>query len=218
MSHVVRIATLYPEQLDLNGDQGNALVLLKQLEWAGIPAELVKLDMSLDVWPSNIDFLLIGHGSRAAWQHVEADLKSRIVWLKTAIASGVPGLAVGSGQEIFYPVSDSNNLGLGLIYRELEDQERISRFVIADLSGVEVLGYLNRSSDAPMIERLGSMVLTGLHGPVLAKNETLLQQLLAEISTRRLLELNLSLPSAKRDRASSAVAQVWELEEGLARE
>lgn len=218
MMRTVKIASIYPEALNLNGDQANATVLIKQLQWGGVTAELLTLDESVATWPEDIDFLLIGHGSQAAWARIFPKLGARSEWLKRIIASGVVGLAVGSGQEILYRAQNENSLGLGLIYRPLTPVERQSRFVICNLDGVEVLGYLNRATDAPAIERLGSFILTGLHGPVLAKNETLLQSILRDITNKAGLNLNFEAYANHTERASKAVAQVWELESALARE
>lgn len=218
MSRAIRIASIYPEALNLNGDQANLTVLKKQLEWARIDVEVIALDDALAVWPDDVDFLLIGHGSQAAWKQILPKLVARQDWLKRLIAGGVPGLAVGSGQEVLYGSVDNEQEGLGLIYRVLASTERQSRFVIADLDGIEVLGYLNRATDAPAIERLGSFILTGLHGPVLAKNETLLRLILTEIARRAGVAFNANASSEKSSRASKAVAQVWELEAALASE
>lgn len=218
MNRIIKLGAIYPTELNLNGDQGNLLVLRKQLEWSGLQVEVLSLDQSVQDWPDDLDFLLVGHGSRAAWQHVWPDFNSRQHWLKTNIARGIVGLGVGSGQEVFYPRSSVNEFGLGLIYRELLSIDRQSRFRLGNLDGVEVLGYLNRDTDAPTIERLGSMILTGLHGPVLAKNETLLQVIISEIARNANSELSGEDSMESKQRASRAVAQVWRLEEGLARE
>ena len=218
MKRIIRIASIYPEALNLNGDQANATVLKKQLEWAGFEAEVIALDDALSVWPDDFDFVLIGHGSQAAWKQILPKLEARQDWLKRAIARGVPGLAVGSGQEALYSSGKKKQAGLGLIYRGLVTTERQSRFVIANLDGIEVLGYLNRATDAPVIERLGSFILTGLHGPVLAKNETLLDLVLAEIARRTELDFSAGAGSAQKARASKAVSQVWDLEAALASE
>lgn len=218
MMRAIKLGTLFPADLNLNGDQGNLLVLRKQLEWAGLEVQVLNLDNSEESWPDELDFLLIGHGSRAAWQHVWSELHSRLDWLKANIARGLVGLAVGSGHEIFYPKNLVNEFGLGLIYRELAEIERESRFCLGNIDGVEVLGYLNRNTDAPIIERLGSFLLTGLHGPVLAKNETLLRMLMGEMLRRAEITVNSSDFLEQRERASRAVAMVWKLEEDLARE
>ena len=68
MSRAIRLATLFPSDLDLNGDQANLLVLLKRLEYRGVKAEIVELND-----PSNLDFDLVflGHGSMAAWAEID---------------------------------------------------------------------------------------------------------------------------------------------------
>ena len=218
MTRTIKLGTLYPSALNLNGDQGNLLVLRKQLEWAGLRVEVLNLDESSTSWSQDLDFLLIGHGSRAAWKYISADLESRQDWLEANIGRGLVGLAVGSGQEIFYARNSVNEFGLGLIQRDLASSERVSRFCLGLFDGIEVLGYLNRNNDSPIIERLGSFILTGLHGPVLAKNETLLQSLLKEVTEKAEVALDARNFTRERDRAARAVDLVWELEEGLARE
>ena len=69
MSKVIRLAALYPNHLNLNGDFANLAVLQKRLEWYGVEAEVVYVEKPTDL--TKFDVVLLGHGSRDAWVQLE---------------------------------------------------------------------------------------------------------------------------------------------------
>lgn len=57
----VTIALLYPSLLGTYGDRGNAQVLARRLEWRGIPARVLEVDLDDDI-PEQCDIYLLGGG------------------------------------------------------------------------------------------------------------------------------------------------------------
>ena len=57
------IGHLYPDLLNLYGDRGNLLCLVKRLQWRGIEAEVVPLPSDRPVDFSRLDLVLFGGGS-----------------------------------------------------------------------------------------------------------------------------------------------------------
>ena len=49
MSKVIRLASLYPKHLNLNGDLANISILQKRLEWFGIKSEVSSLEKPIDL-------------------------------------------------------------------------------------------------------------------------------------------------------------------------
>lgn len=163
MSKKVRLGTFYPKDLDLNGDQANLLVLAARLKWRGVSSEIVSVTGDSDF--SNLDLLFIGHGALAAWVSLlDSDRKfisSAVEFMQT----GKPLIAVSSGYiKVLEHLSEPIQTG-----------EHRSEFV--DVEGV--VGYLNSSADVPLLQRRGSSLLTMLHGPILAKNPDLCDQIIS---------------------------------------
>ena len=65
---MITFYTLFPDRLNLNGDQANIFVLQQRLAWQGIESELVAIESLAVLQGQDLTgkFLLIGHGSNAA--------------------------------------------------------------------------------------------------------------------------------------------------------
>ena len=173
MSKTVMLGSFYPEDLNLNGDQANLLVLAKRLEWRGVNAVIVPLTGSSNL--EKVDLVLLGHGSMAAWNSILKTDPELITKSIDYMNANRPLLAIGSG---YVKVLDE----LGESY---SSKEHRSEFV--DVDGV--VGYVNSSADVDLIQFRNSSVLTLLHGPLLAKNPKLADEIIrsnewADISMR----------------------------------
>jgi CobQ-like glutamine amidotransferase family enzyme len=167
---MISLYTLFPDRLNLNGDQANILVLQKRLEWAGIASEVVDLTTVKQLEKLSVDFtddpngkfLLVGHGSIAAMRSfasMHEAVRSAVLELSKA---GLPGLAVGSGYELVIP--------------DFSRGQRLSDY--ADIAAADGLprihGYLNTDTDLPAVRAIGdSFICTMVHGPVLARTPEL---------------------------------------------
>ena len=165
MARTLKLAALYPEHLDLNGDHGNLLVLQKRLAWRGTSSEIVSVTQPKDL--EVFDFLLLGHGSKDAWAEVlriDPELISKIGLLAR---DGKAVLAINSGYGNLVQELDSTNLNYG---------QHVSEFQLVD----DVVGYVNSDLDLPAIQTFGNTVLTLFHGPVLAKNPELADMIIKQ--------------------------------------
>ena len=161
---MIRLGTVYPERLNLNGDQGNLLALTKFLRLAGFEVEVRPVSNTAQALDCH--FVLLGHGSMAAMDSLESVLSAMDI---AAITSAVPGIAVGSGYEWL-----SSN---GFTAQSINRQERESEFQVGSLGAVTALGYRNTDSGLPNLAFTGKWLCTMLHGPVLAKNPVLLARI-----------------------------------------
>ncbi|MFM1954275.1 MAG: hypothetical protein RL118_466 [Actinomycetota bacterium] len=171
MTAMHNILVLYPEHLNLNGDVANAGVLARRMNWYGIDAA-IDLYYPGDVLPGHQpDFVLLGHGSVAAWKSIDDDFKRVFPVLQAWVAAGVFGLAVNSGQELLHKAPTK------IFAQTLTEGERVSEFVVSEVAwlgdGARLLGYQNSVFDTPLVERVNNFVGTQLHGPVLSKNAAL---------------------------------------------
>ena len=159
---MIKLATIFPNQLNLNGDQGNLLALRKYLTAAGFEVEIGSLNQQTS--SGDAHFVLFGHGSLAAMQSIDGVLKA-MDWRKLM---QIPGLAVGSGFEYLSRESFvSQKIVLG---------DRESEFQVATLGALQALGYRNTDSGLPNLAVNDQWICSMLHGPILAKNPLLLDR------------------------------------------
>ena len=213
-----KIATFFPEHLDLNGDQANLLVASKRLEWLGYEVEISAIEKATEL-PSETDLIFVGHGSIAAWDDINESMTNAATWISNSVQKGCGFMAVASGQEWA--------IRSGLLAGDANPTDRISKFEIAEIEGREILGYLNSSTSAPVIQRHGLALGTQLHGPVLAKNPEFADSYLLEIAAARgVMNNSAVIKEVSRsndlknnsDLVAGIVKQVWELERDLASE
>jgi len=164
VARALKFAALYPDHLNLNGDHANLLVLQKRLEWRGVNSEIVSVQRPTNL--TEFDLVLLGHGSDSAWAEVlkiDSKLLNNIVEL---VSSGCNVLSVASGYQRLYELMNQ---------KAALQIERVSEFK----SFEGVVGYVNTEFDLPEISRVVNSVFTLFHGPVLAKNPQLADEIIA---------------------------------------
>ncbi|MFN5558073.1 MAG: hypothetical protein ACK4VJ_02665 [Rhodoluna sp.] len=165
MPRKIRLGSLFPEDLNLNGDQANLLVLKKRLELRGVSSLVVDIPLNkID----DVDFLFLGHGSIAAWEFISRSEPRLFAQLSSFVESGKPLFAVSSGA-----LKVLSELG-----KNYEEGDHVSEFATAQ---DDIVGYLNSPSKAPLIQKLYSSWFTMLHGPILAKNPDLADKICFEL-------------------------------------
>jgi len=208
---MIRLGMLFPRHLNLNGDFGNVEVLARQFEWRGHEVEIVELT-DVESFTQPLHFVLVGHGSDAAWSDINSQFQLLADKLRELISKGVPVLAVSTGFE--------NLIHSGVVYaaEPAALPERVSKFSVVLDGEAELLGYVNVDTDLPGFYRAGSFIGTALHGPVLSKNPALLEALLADIARNAGVELKPIQDAKKADQLADLIAEVWKLESELANE
>jgi len=165
VARTLRLAALYPEHLDLNGDHGNLLVLQKRLAWRGTSSEIVSVTQPTDL--EVFDFLLLGHGSKDAW--------AEVLRIDPEIISKI-GLLARDGKAVLAINSGYGHLVQEFDQKDLQYSQHVSEFQLVD----DVVGYVNSDLDLPAIQTFGNAVLTLFHGPVLAKNPELADMIIKQ--------------------------------------
>ena len=164
MSKVIRLGAISPTHLNLNGDLGNLLVLKKRLEWRKVESCIENLNGSEDL--NDFEFILVGHGSNAAWKQLldsRSDLLGKLV---AYVESDGALLAVASAADRLQPLLTGVEVTFG---------DRVSEFL--DIDGV--VGYKNSGSEGENVSWYKNALLTQLHGPVLAKNPDLADEIIS---------------------------------------
>lgn len=163
MPKTIKLAAISPGHLNLNGDLGNLVVLKKRLELRGVQSEISFISGNEDF--SNLDFVLAGHGSKSAWGELLANNPRLLENLESYSSEGGALLAIASAADLLLPLLTGDEVLSG---------RWVSEFVDAD----GVVGYLNTTSKAPVIQWIRNTLLTQLHGPVLAKNPSLADEII----------------------------------------
>jgi len=164
VSKVIRLGAISPTHLNLNGDLGNLLVLKKRLEWRKVESSIEHLNGSEDL--NDFEFILVGHGSNAAWKQLlnsRSDLLDKLV---AYVESDGALLAVASAADRLQPLLTGVEVTFG---------DRVSEFL--DVDGV--VGYKNSGSEGENVSWCKNALLTQLHGPVLAKNPDLADEIIS---------------------------------------
>ncbi len=164
MSKVIRLGAISQTHLNLNGDLGNLLVLKKRLEWRSVESSIEHLHGSEDL--NGFDYILVGHGSNAAWKQLldsRSDLLDKLV---AYVESDGALLAVASAADRLQPLLTGVEVTFG---------DRVSEFL--DVDGV--VGYKNSGIEGENLSWYKNALLTQLHGPVLAKNPDLADEIIS---------------------------------------
>jgi hypothetical protein len=228
----LRIGLVLPDVLGTYGDNGNALVLRRRLEWRGIRATVVPVAVDAVV-PDSLDLYLLGGGEDDA-QLTAAAYLLRQRGLRRACARGAPTLAVCAGLQLFgrrFTTHDgTTRAGLDLLdLVTIPAPRRAVGEVVAQpaagLLGEALTGFENHlgttalgPSSRPLanLERgtgndgrtegaiAGHVIATYLHGPVLARNPELADLLLSWAVGGPLSPLDLpAVQLLRRDRLGS---------------
>jgi lipid II isoglutaminyl synthase (glutamine-hydrolysing) len=204
-----RVALVFPSVLGTYGDGGNATVLTQRLNWRGIAAELVSVDIE-QALPAQVDLYVLGGGEDSAQTLAVSRLGDGV--LAHAADAGTPIFAVCAGFQIlgetFLDGHGDTHAGLGLVdcrTDRLPGPRAVGELLgeaVADGVGI-VTGYENhggRTVLGPAARPFatvrsgvgngddgvdgaiqGSIVATYLHGPALARNPALADHLLSGI-------------------------------------
>jgi hypothetical protein len=120
------------------------------------------------------DVVIIGHGSSAAWKQVYGEFVRLAPVLEDWMNCGTQVIAVSTGFAALHGlVAD--------LPKSVSKTERKSIFVVEEFEGEEVVGYLNSDLDLPNIVRHGNLIGTMLHGPILAKNTWLADEIIEKV-------------------------------------
>jgi CobQ-like glutamine amidotransferase family enzyme len=211
MSDTVTIVQLYPDELGVAGDRGNAMSIIARLRRADIDVSLVE-HHSGDVLPAEADLVLVGNGPLSAMRNVYGDLVANADRMRAYLAAGVPFFAYGSGAELLsrrITLLDGSVLdGLGIFaFSAKRTTKRKVGYVLADTEVGQIAGFEDNASDWTLDAgtvpfgtlvfgggngegngegvRLGSSIATQIGGPILPLNPTLTDALIQSIADRR---------------------------------
>jgi hypothetical protein len=114
------IGWLYPDLMNIYGDRGNILTLLRRAEWRGYDARAIELGRDTTKGMGEVDVFFFGGGQDREQALVYDDLlETKAVPLAAAVHDGAAVLAVCGGYQLlghYYETATGEHLpGIGLI-------------------------------------------------------------------------------------------------------
>lgn len=101
MTETLRIAHLYPDQMNIYGDRGNILTLLQRCRWRGIGAELLPVGPGHQVDWAAVDLAFFGGGQDSGQALIAEDFVQRQgPALRQAIEDGLVLLTICGGYQL----------------------------------------------------------------------------------------------------------------------
>jgi CobQ-like glutamine amidotransferase family enzyme len=218
----LRIAHLYPDQLNIYGDRGNILTLYRRCQWRDIDVKITSLDLEDKLDPEYHDLYFIGGGQDAQQIHVCDDLhKLKADSLKKAAEYRAVFLTICGGYQLlghyYKPHTGEELRGLSLIdaHTVAGNQRFIGNVTIQRPDGTTLVGFENHSGLTYLGEGLtplgtvlegfgnngqdkqegavsGNLYGTYLHGSLLPKNPLLADELITKALARRYGNITLS--------------------------
>jgi len=197
----IRVLQLYPRDMNIYGDWGNALVLAQRLRWHGYTPELLEYNVG-DPFPPDVDLIVGGGGQDSGQLVIQDDLLSRESTLKALAEDGTPMLVICGLYQLFGKFFKTRLgsviPGIGVLDVETHgtDERLIGNVTVSSPEFGSILGYENHSGQTtlgPGVEPLGTtakgtgnnstdgqegaryrnIVASYLHGSLLPKNPAL---------------------------------------------
>lgn len=146
----LHVLQLYPRDMNIYGDYGNALVLQQRIRWYGYEPVMHSYDPG-DELPEQVDLLIGGGGQDSGQGRIHQDLLSIGPRIHSLAESGTPMLAVCGLYQLFghyfQPRSGDRLNGLGLLDVTTygTDNRLIGNVVARSAEFGEIIGYENHS-------------------------------------------------------------------------
>ncbi len=146
---VLRVLHLYPREMNIYGDWGNVLTVLRRAEWHGYKTELVQHHPGKP-FPSDIDIVIGGGGQDSGQSVVKEDLLAISDDLHRLAEDNVPMLMICGLYQLFgrfFLTAEGDKIpGIGIFKMETRagDKRLIGNIVTKTPFG-ELIGYENHS-------------------------------------------------------------------------
>ncbi len=150
MKKTITVLQLYPRDMNIYGDSGNVLTIMKRLEWHGYEPHLTAYNQH-DAFPENVDIIIGGGGQDAGQSKIQDDLLSIGPNLHELAEADVPMLVICGLYQLFGKFFKTKD---GTIIRGIElfdiethaGTERLIGNIITTSSDFgDIIGYENHS-------------------------------------------------------------------------
>lgn len=205
--------SLYPRDMNIYGDRGNVLALVRRARAHGYAPRVVEVNPG-DPLPDEVDIVLGGGGQDSGQARVANDLLQRAEQIRALVNDGVPMLMICGMYQLFghrFLTSSGDELtGIGVLDVSTRgaDTRMIGNTVVMSDEFGEIIGYENHSGDTVLgansrplgrvtqgfgnnprdgVEgaRTAHVIGSYLHGSLLPKNPAISDYLIRTAATRR---------------------------------
>lgn len=209
----IRLLQLYPRDMNIYGDWGNALVLKRRLEWHGYSVELLEYNPG-DAFPNSVDLIVGGGGQDSGQDKIQDDLLKISKTLHALADDTVPMLMICGLYQLFgkfFKTQDGHTIkGIGLLDIETHagPERLVGNIVTSSPIFGDIIGYENHSGQTFLgekVEPLGKVIKgagnngqdesegaqyrnvigTYLHGSLLPKNPLIADYLIEKAVIRK---------------------------------
>ena len=213
MKQMLTIVHLYPVEMNIYGDRGNVLTLVRRLQWRGLGAKVDEVKVGEHYDFSKADIIFAGGGQDRGQVVVGQDLLQRKESLLAAAADGVVMLTVCGTYQLFgrsfLTLEGQEIPGIGLFKASTQGSTvRMIGNIIVESKFGRLVGFENHSGQTTLEagqESLGQVIKgfgnnstsgeegtvynnafgTYLHGPVLPKNPHFADELVRRALERK---------------------------------
>jgi lipid II isoglutaminyl synthase (glutamine-hydrolysing) len=209
----IRIAYLYPNEMNIYGDRGNILVLRRRLEWRGYKVKVDEIEPGIKYDFNTADIIFGGGGQDRGQLMIAQDLLNRSESLHRAVNNKKVLLAICGTYQLlgkaFITSTNERILGIGIFDATTKASEKrlignvvvktpFGRFVgFENHSGQTILsssqrplgtvikGYGNNCQDDYEGAVTNNAFGTYMHGPILSKSSLLADELILRALSNR---------------------------------
>lgn len=146
------VVSLYPRDMNIYGDRGNVLSLMRRARQRGFSPQLVEVNIG-DAFPEDADIIIGGGGQDSGQVRVAEDLQRLSSQLHRMADDGVPMLMICGLYQLFghnFITSSGSELpGIGVLDVTTRggDTRMIGNVVAESEEFGEIIGYENHSGD-----------------------------------------------------------------------
>ena len=233
MKPKLNILQLYPRDMNIYGDWGNVLTVMRRSQWHGYEPVLHEYDPG-GTFPDDIDIVIGGGGQDAGQDRIQEDLLKIAPKLRALVDDDTPMLVICGLYQLFgnfFRTKDGHEIkGVGIFNLETHGgpERMIGNIVIKSPEFGDIIGYENHSGQTFLGEgvqplgkltkgagnngqdefegaRIRNVVGSYLHGSLLPKNPAIADWLIEKAAMKRYGEFT---PSVIEDRFAQLARKV----------
>lgn len=147
---IIKVLHLYPKEMNIYGDWGNVLTILRRLQWHGYTPQLVQHNIG-DTLPTDANLIIGGGGQDSGQLFIQKDLQKQAKKLTAYAKEGTPMLMICGMYQLFgrhFKTADDHIIpGIGLFGAETHagNKRMIGNVNIESELFGEIIGYENHS-------------------------------------------------------------------------
>lgn len=210
--NIIRIMSLYPNEMNIYGDNGNLLTLQKRCEWRGIETEYIQHNPGKK-FNNQVDIIIGGGGQDSGQNKIQDDLLKNADSIHKMAQDNTPMLVICGLYQLFghyFETHTGHHIdGIGVFDAWTKaSPSRLTGNIITETEFGETIGYENHSGltflnknqqpfgkvikgagnngdDGTEGARVNNVFGSYLHGPILPKNPRLADELIHQAMIKK---------------------------------